>query len=81
MQIAYEYLYVGPQLLGHTYLREPVGISSEAALIPPKGTHDPATLPSCERAFTSATATARLEGGRGNELLTHVYMTTKPAYC
>ena len=37
MQIAYEYLYVGPQLLGHTYLREPVGISSEVALISAKG--------------------------------------------
>lgn len=47
----------------------------------PLSTHDPATFPICEKALTSATATARLDGGRGNELLTHVYMTTKPAYC
>lgn len=29
MQMAYEYLYVGPQLLGQTYLREPVSLGSE----------------------------------------------------
>lgn len=42
--------------------------------------YDPAMFPSCENAFTSATATARFDGGRGKELLTQVYNTVKPAY-
>ena len=36
-----------------------------------ESTYDPATFPSCENALITATATVRLDGGRGNELLIH----------
>lgn len=42
-------------------------------------TYEPATLPSWEKALISASAMARLDGGRGNELLTQVRNTMKPA--
>ena len=43
-------------------------------------TYDPATFPSCENAFGNAKATARFDGGRGNELLIQVKMRTCAAY-
>jgi hypothetical protein len=42
-------------------------------------TYDPDTLPSCENALMSARATARLEGGRGNEFEHHVQKIMNPA--
>ena len=43
-------------------------------------THEPPMLPSCEKALINASATARFEGGRAIELLTHVKKIMKPAY-
>ena len=68
MQIAYEFRYVGPQPDGQTYL--PTKQSAVAAAMI-NDAHDPATLPSCENALTSANTTARFEGGRGKVLLSH----------
>ena len=45
-----------------------------------KSTHEPAMFPSCENALMNARATARLEGGRAMELLTHARKMMKPAY-
>lgn len=42
-------------------------------------THEPITLPSDENELMKASATARLEGGRGMELLTQAQKTMKPA--
>lgn len=43
-------------------------------------THDPAMLPNCENSLISDRHTVRFDGGRGNELLIHAYITTNPAY-
>lgn len=43
-------------------------------------THDPATFPNCENPLISDRHTARFDGGRGNELLIHAYITANPAY-
>ena len=37
-----------------------------------ENTNDPGMSPNAEKALMKARATARLDGGRGNELLTHV---------
>ena len=42
-------------------------------------THEPIALPSAENVLMKARATARLEGGRGMELLTQAQKTMKPA--
>lgn len=46
----------------------------------PDPTYDPATFPSWENAFINAKATARLDAGRGTELLIQAINTTNPAY-
>lgn len=51
-----------------------------AALSPQRCTHDPAMFPSCENPLMSDKHTARFDGGRGNELFIHAYITTNPAY-
>ena len=73
MQIPYELRYVGPHGRGQTYLRREVAyVSAEPHNTTAKMTHEPAMLPVCEIALMRATATARFDGGRGNELLIHV---------
>jgi hypothetical protein len=65
--------------VGHTYLkvyREEKHLTIRERV---KVTHDPATFPSWENALIVARATARLEGGRGIELLTHARKVMKAA--
>jgi hypothetical protein len=69
MQIAYEFLYDRPHVEGHTYLHQ--SQDQKGALNHSKATHDPAMLPSWEKAFVIARTTARLDGGLGNALLIH----------
>ena len=49
-------------------------------MVKEEDTYDPGMAPIAEKALVSARTTARLDGGRGNELLTQAKRTTQAAY-
>ena len=71
MQIAYEFSYDRPHMEGHTYLHQIPRSEGWFDTVLNKATHEPAMLPSWEKAFVIASTTARLDGGLGNVLLIH----------
>lgn len=77
IHIPYEYRYVGPQFAGQTYLSMQCPKQSPTAQ---RSTHDPAIFPNCANALINDRHTARFDGGRGNELSIHAYITAYPAY-
>ena len=76
-QIVYDFEYVGPHTVGQAYLGGDVTKAKRHEM--GGKTHDPMTLPNCEKELMKARATARFAGGLGKTLLSHPNRTAMPA--